>query len=200
MRSIVKVTHTAIVEKKDPRREINRFLMNYRNTPHSTTGKTPSELLMNRIIKTKVPAWISTAQGKTHKEARNKEKEQKQRQKTYADKHRRAKERKVEVGDQLLIRQKKTTTSPPFNPSPYSVEEVKGTKITARRGKEIKTRNIEKWKVLKTRPAYLQKPQKEDLGVADEDDDEDDWLCYPTTGAASTGEPEGAGRGGAVVQ
>ena len=108
--------------------------------------------------------------------ARNKEKEQKQRQKTYADKHRRAKERKVEVGDQLLIRQKKTTTSPPFDPAPYSVEEVKGTKITARRGREIKTRNIEKWKVLKTRPAYLQKPQKGDLGVVDEDD----WFCYPT--------------------
>ena len=72
MRSMVKVTHTAIAEKKDPRREIDRFLMNYRNTPHSTTGKTPSELLMNRIIKTKVPAWIPTAQGKTHEEARNK--------------------------------------------------------------------------------------------------------------------------------
>ena len=62
--------------------------MTYSNTPHSITGKTPSDFLMNRI---------SLAQGKKLKEAR--EKEHGQRQKRYADKHRRAKERKGEVGD-----------------------------------------------------------------------------------------------------
>lgn len=93
---------------------------------------------------------IPVAQGRGHKEAREKEKGQRQRQKKYANKHRRAKERKVEVGDQLLIRHKKTSMA----------------KITARRGRERKTRNIGKRKVLKERPAYLQKPQKKSLTVA----------------------------------
>ena len=45
MASIVKVTHAAIADGKDPRKEINKFLMIYRATLHSATGKSPSEML-----------------------------------------------------------------------------------------------------------------------------------------------------------
>ena len=33
---------------------IYKFLFRYRNTPHSTTGETPSQLLMNRVIRTHI--------------------------------------------------------------------------------------------------------------------------------------------------
>jgi hypothetical protein len=85
------------------------------------------------------------------KEARMKHDVKRRNQKEYADKHRRAKEKTVLVGDEVLLKQEKTTTKPPWDPKPYKVVEVKGTKITAVRGHKERTRNVEKMKVLKKR-------------------------------------------------
>ena len=38
--------------KFDTECEVNRFLQRYRTVPHSTTGRTPSELLFGRTIRT----------------------------------------------------------------------------------------------------------------------------------------------------
>ena len=38
MSSIMKVTHASISENKNPKEEIYKFLLNYRNTPYSSTG------------------------------------------------------------------------------------------------------------------------------------------------------------------
>ena len=88
-RSIVKMIHGAIAEKKDPKTEVHKFLTNYRNTPHDTTGKCPSQLLMNRTIRTKVPVLIPCPTGKAHKEARQADRKQ---HKNYADKDREEKD------------------------------------------------------------------------------------------------------------
>ena len=45
---LVKVVHAAVASNQDPRVEVRRRLMNYRNTPHPSTGKTPAELMMRR--------------------------------------------------------------------------------------------------------------------------------------------------------
>ena len=45
----------------------------------------------------------------------------------YADKHRRARQQKVTVGDKVLLWQKKTTTKQPYDPDPYEVTQVVGT-------------------------------------------------------------------------
>ena len=52
MSSIVKLTHANISEGKDPKEEITKFLLMYRNTPHSSTGQSPASLMMERKIKT----------------------------------------------------------------------------------------------------------------------------------------------------
>ena len=55
MKNVKKIWHSAIVEKKNPRQELYKFLRNYRSTPHSSTGKSPAEALFNREIKTRLP-------------------------------------------------------------------------------------------------------------------------------------------------
>ena len=52
---LVKMIHAAKVENKDPRLEIKRRLMNYRNTPHPATGVAPAELMFRRTAKSRIP-------------------------------------------------------------------------------------------------------------------------------------------------
>ena len=52
---LVKLVHTALVEKRDPRKMVSSYLMAYRATPHKVTGRSPAELLFNRKIRTKLP-------------------------------------------------------------------------------------------------------------------------------------------------
>ena len=45
----------ARAENKNWHNELYTFLLQYRNIPHLTTGRTPAELLFNRTVMTKVP-------------------------------------------------------------------------------------------------------------------------------------------------
>ena len=45
---LIKATQSAVAEGKVWQQELNRFLFQYRNTPHSTTKIAPSELLCDR--------------------------------------------------------------------------------------------------------------------------------------------------------
>ena len=175
MGSIVKITHASIAEGKDPKKEIYTFLMNYRNTPHSSTGQTPASLMMNRGIKTKIPTIIAAPTTAAHKQAQQKDAVAKAKQKEYADKHRRATDRQYKLGDTVLLHQRKTTTKPPYDPDPFIVTHTQGTQITAtRRGKEV-TRNVDKWKILKDRPHYFSNTTPSKADQADQSDSDDDF-------------------------
>ena len=54
----MKAVHAAHTEKKNWKKEIYSFLLNYRATPHTTTAFPPSELLFNRKIRTKLPQVV----------------------------------------------------------------------------------------------------------------------------------------------
>ncbi len=60
--------------------------MNYRNTPHSSTGQNPASIMMNRGIKTEILPIIAAPTTAAHKEAQQKDAVAKARQKEYADK------------------------------------------------------------------------------------------------------------------
>ena len=124
MGTLVKVTHAAIAEGKDPRIEVQRRLLNYRNTIHPSTGKTPASLMMNRKIRTKLPAIIKPINSKVHKEAREKDAKTREERKVKLDKRRRAKEVEYKEGDWVLIKQEKTSTKPPFDPKSYTIIKV----------------------------------------------------------------------------
>ena len=174
MATLVKVTHAAIAEGKDPRIEVQRRLLNYRNTVHPSTGKTPASLMMNRKIRTKLPAIIKPSTDKAHREARETDAKTREERKRKLDKRRSARDIEYKVGDKVQIKQKKTTTQPPFDPKPYKITEVEGVQVTAKRGDKIMTRHKGKWKLVRERPIRLQPTPRES---PEEEESDDDW-CY----------------------
>ena len=55
MQPLGKALKTAKLDGRPWRQELQRFLLYYRTTPHSTTGVPPAELLFNRTVRGKLP-------------------------------------------------------------------------------------------------------------------------------------------------
>ena len=128
-----KLLHTAVSENKDPKTELYNYLLHYRATPHSTTGRSPAELLFNCKLQTKLPQIFTVKECDDLKDMRERHDEKRLKQKKYFDIHKRAKTKNIAVGDKVLIWQNKTTLKPLFDPSPYTVTEVKCNRVLAQR-------------------------------------------------------------------
>ena len=166
---IVKLVHASIAEKKDPKLEIERRLMQYRNTPHPSTGKTPSELMFNRVVRTRLPTVRKVVNTVAVQEAREKDQQERLKRKEMRDRKKTAQERAVKPGDKVLVAQRKTTTKPPFDPNPYTITEVKGTQVTVEReGKKSRKRNMAKVKMLQERPERLRSTRKRGMETEEE--------------------------------
>ena len=155
VRSVCKLVHTATVEGKDPRKEINTFLLQYRSTPHSTTGKSPAELLFSHKLKTNLLSTAAVVGVKTGQEIRAYHDTKTLEQKLYADKRCRSKSKKIQPGDKILIKQHKSTIKPPFDPNLYELTSIKGSLIKAIRDDAIRIRDKSHVKLLKGRPFNL---------------------------------------------
>ena len=104
------------------------MLLNYRNTPHRMTGQTPSSLLVNREIRTKLPSIARQSSDDT--DVRKKDKEEKEKGKKYTDLQRKAKTRNLQVGDKVLVTQKhKNKFSTKFCPDAMEIIRINGTQI-----------------------------------------------------------------------
>ena len=140
MKPVTKAIRSARVEGREWKKDLYQFLLNYRATPHSTTGFTPSELLFNRKIRTKLPQMVI---GSDQSKVQQNDDQAKKKMKEYADANSKAKQADIRVGDTVLIRQRKENKwSTKFDPSPFRVVRRKGTMITViRKGKYV-SRNI----------------------------------------------------------
>ena len=74
MKVLVKLLHTAMVEKTDPKRTVQRYLMAYLSTTHRMTGKSLAELMFGRqIIKKNYPeCYPRPREGRTKRQGRPK--------------------------------------------------------------------------------------------------------------------------------
>ncbi|XP_068697108.1 uncharacterized protein [Montipora foliosa] len=86
-RSLLKAMVAVQVEKKDWRSELNKYLLAYRSTPHTITGKSPTKLLYGRKLSTRLPevADFDDSDEATHPEVRNRDADRKQRGADYVD-------------------------------------------------------------------------------------------------------------------
>ena len=151
MKPLQKAIRTAVTDNRNWKRAIFPFLLNYRATPHSTTGKSPAELLYNRKLHTKLPERVVESDANIHQEVKEKDCMKKEKMKIYADKKSKAAASGIEIGDSVLVRQKKDSKlSTKFNPKPYKVTSRKGARVTVCRNGHYVTRNASHFKKLPT--------------------------------------------------
>ena len=109
----------AQAEGKEWKKEVRKYLIAYRSTPHTTTGVSPAELLFGRKMHTKLPELKEES---TESEMWDRDGEMETKTKGYADKKRNAQESYLAPGDRVLVKQEcKNKLSTPFAPEPYDV-------------------------------------------------------------------------------
>ena len=122
----------AHAEKKKWRTELNKYLLAYRSTAHTTTGKSPAEMLYGRNISTKLPDIGELGEvddSVSLQQTRDRDAEKKQVAADYADKRRRASEKELETGDLVLLEKKDNKLSPAYESEPYKITACYGDQI-----------------------------------------------------------------------
>ena len=103
MKPLTKAVRAAHTEKKNWKKELYMFLLNYRATPHTTTGFPPSELLFNRKIRTKLPQVVNISDKLKDDKVRQADELAKWKMKVNADRSRQAKKSSIHIGDTVLL-------------------------------------------------------------------------------------------------
>jgi len=151
-----KLIHTSIAEGKNAKEELYKYLLQYRATPHSTTEKSPAEMLFNRKLQTKLPQLTVRTETDEQKETRQIHDNKKLQQKRYFDKRKNTKPKDINIGDEVLLKQRKSTTKPPFDPKPLTVTATKGNQVHACRTDGFtRVRDKNQLKKVNPRPSYL---------------------------------------------
>ena len=136
---------------KNIRKELHQFLLNYRSTPHRITRIPPSQLVFDRTIRAKTPHLPeSPTPVNKHKNLAEKEGKIKEKSKKYYDKRNHTRKSEIMVGDQVLVRQqKKNSLTIRYNTTPYTVKEMKGSKVIDQNDKHQMTINISFFEIFK---------------------------------------------------
>lgn len=86
---------------------LNKYLLMYRSTPHSTTGKPPAELLFDWNIRDKLPSIrqpLEIGNDKYEEVQEDQDKMRKEKGKEYIDRKRHAEKSALKIGDTVVIK------------------------------------------------------------------------------------------------
>ncbi|XP_064475331.1 uncharacterized protein K02A2.6-like [Ornithodoros turicata] len=189
IKNLKKTIKAACVGGHNWKDEIDEYLLNYRATPHSTTGVTPAELLFGRKIRTKLPQM---QQKLSFEDIQERDSRKKRQMKAYSDHRRHAAHHGLHKGDSVLLKR----TAPlshetPYEPQPYKVIRIQGTAVTAVRDHRKIVRNASFFKRIPCR----------DQDAADDwdstmiDDTSKDQTLESSQSGAMTGNLESASTG-----
>ena len=150
--SLLKRLQIAQAKGKQRKKEVRKYLIAYRSTPHTTTRVSPAELLFGRKIRTKLPEFHEE---RVVSEVQDRDGEMKVKAKSYADRKRHAEYSDLVPGNRVLLKQEKQNKlSTPFAPEPYAVVGRNGSSFT------IKSTEVV-W--LKRKTAHVKKYVQEDV-------------------------------------
>jgi transposase InsO family protein len=126
-RTLLKALKVAEAEGKKWQEELPKFLLAYRSTPQVSTGATPAYLMFGRELKTKLPE-LRRQDSFQNEEIKERDWGQKLNQKAYADYNNKASTSPVVPGDQVLLKNTKTTgkLAPNYEKEPYTVVTKQG--------------------------------------------------------------------------
>ena len=130
MRVIGKTLKAAKIEGKPWKKELDKLLLNYRNSPHAATGFSPSLLFFNRNIKLGLPQFTKPVPYEFHRQAEMNDSEKQTKTKQYFDKRYNVSENQINLGDTVLMKQRKRNQlSSKYKPERYEVTAKKGSTI-----------------------------------------------------------------------
>ncbi|XP_049874146.1 uncharacterized protein K02A2.6-like isoform X1 [Pectinophora gossypiella] len=145
-RDIIKRLKISQCQRSDWKDDLLRYLMMYNSTPHSTTGKTPSEPFFNRQFRDKIPSVVDVESRQINLEVHDRDKIMKDKGKHREDRKRKAKDNHINIGEKVYIKNmiKENKLTPNFNPIPHTVISANGGDVNIRNdetGQELR-RNI----------------------------------------------------------
>lgn len=105
----------------DWKSDLKKYLLMYRSTPHSTTLRSPADLMFSYRMRDKLP--MMTQPLEVDEELRERDKNKKEKEKEYADEKRGARPSNVAVGDVVLAKRRIVSNKlqPAFETTPYNV-------------------------------------------------------------------------------
>lgn len=118
----------------DWKAELRSFLQMYYTTPHTITGKTPSELMFGRTIRSKLPSIDDITYKHINSDFSDRDKALKAQGKINGDNRRRAKPSAIDVGDTVLMKNLRPggKFKLTFNPEQYTVVSKNGPSVVIR--------------------------------------------------------------------
>lgn len=167
-RSILKILRICQSEKKDLKEELEKYLLMYRSTAHSITGKSPSEMFFGWNIKDKLPS-IRENFRPYDEEVRDKDRERKDKNTTRTNEKRRAKEIEFEQGNVVLRKKlKENKLDQMFGEERYE--------IISKTGADIVIKNQKTGKLSRCNGAHLKQIEgkKQDQELNKESEEKED--------------------------
>ena len=131
---------TALNKGRSWKQELFKFLLDYRTTPHCTTGVPPANILFGRAIKNRLPHLITPIV--EDPSIRERDTKAKRTIKQYADRKAYAKPNDLRVGDTVIVKSDHTSKALTlYQPNPMTIIKKKGSMITATHKGNQTTRN-----------------------------------------------------------
>lgn len=143
MRTLNKLVLASRIGGKDWTEELQSFLLAYRSTPHGSIGTSPFELLFKRTVRNLLPVIPDPDNSSpTHINSQRNDESRKRYNKEYADARRHTQHHKFVPGNLVICRQERRYKFTPFyDPKPYTVIKVHGSRVKASRNGRVTTRN-----------------------------------------------------------
>lgn len=154
-RSVLKRLQISHALKRDWKADLYDYLMMYYTTPHSVTGKTPTEMCFGRTIRSKLPYLADVEVAPADMEVADRDQIAKQKGKEQSDASRRATPSNITPGDTVLLKnllpQNKLATT--FGPTEYVVLDKTGSRVTVQ--------NTENDKIFQRNSAHVKRVLKD---------------------------------------